>query len=127
MDKLKNNYYANRPIEVKSNYRIINEKEIDKGNKLKAPNKIKTNLDQKLPEIGNYISVDEYNSFITQDINNYIQNNKLDYKNYLSPNVQTFLANPIKFKNNNIYHGNWNKDGQMEGYGIYYLNDRKIT
>jgi hypothetical protein len=41
MDKLKNNYYANRPIEVKSNYRIINEKEIDKGNKLKAPNKKK--------------------------------------------------------------------------------------
>jgi hypothetical protein len=126
MDKLKNSNYVNRPIEVKSNYRKINEKEIDKGNKLKSTNKIKNNLDQKLPEIGTYISLVDYNSFITQSIHNYIQNNKLDYENYLSPNVTTFAANPIKFKNNNIYNGNWNKDGEMEGYGIYYLNDRQI-
>ena len=126
MDKLKNSNYVNRPIEVKSNYRKINEKEIDKGNKLKSTNKIKNNLDQKLPEIGTYISLDDYNSFITQSIHNYIQNNKLDYENYLSTNVPTFSANPIKFKNNNIFYGNWNKDGEMEGYGIYYLNDRQI-
>ena len=127
MDKLKNSNYANRPIEVKSNYRKINEKEIDKGNKLKSStNKIKNNLDKKLPEIGTYISLDNYNSFIPQNIHNYIQNNKLDYENYLSPNEPTFPANPIKFKNNNIYYGNWNKDGEMEGYGIYYLNDRQI-
>ena len=127
MDKLKNSNYVNRPIEVTSNYRKINEKEIDKGNKLKSPNKIKNNLEKKLPEIGTYISEENYNSFISQNIHNYIQNNKLDYKNYLSPNVPTFHANPIKFKNNNIYYGNWNKDGEMEGYGIYYLNDRQIT
>jgi len=127
MDKLKNNNYTGRPIEVTSNYRKINDKENEKGTKLKSLNKIKNNLDKKLPEIGTYISLDEYNSYISQDIHNYIQKNKLNCKNYISPNVPTFLANPIKFKNNNIYYGNWNHNGEMEGYGIYYLNDRQIV
>ena len=126
MDKLKNNNYTGRPIEVTSNYRKINDKENEKGTKLKSLNKIKNNLDKKLHEIGTYISLDEYNSYISQDIRNYIQKNKLDCKNYISPNVPTFLANPIKFKNNNIYYGNWNHNGEMEGYGVYYLNDRQI-
>lgn len=99
----------------------ISEK--DKQIKLKS---FRNNFQQKLPELGNVIPLNEYNKLITPKINNYIQNNKLNASNYCRSNVSTFQYEPIKFKNNNIYYGNWNDNSQMEGHGIYYLQDRNI-
>ena len=123
MEKIKN-ALKNKPLEIVSQYSKITDNE--KVTKLNSSNKMKDNLDKKLLEIGSFISLDEYNSFISQDINNYIQQNKLNFERYISPNITTLAANPVKFKNNNIYCGNWNTNGQMEGYGIYYLNNSNI-
>lgn len=123
MEKIK---YAqkSKPLEIVSQYSKITDNE--KVTKSNSSNKMKDNLDKKLLEIGTFISLDEYNSFISQDIHNYIQQNKLDFERYISRNITTLAEDPVKFKNNNIYCGNWNTNGQMEGYGIYYLSSYNI-
>ena len=114
---------SNRPLEIVSQYSQLSGK--DKGIKL---NKMKNNLLQKIPEIGNTILINDYKKVINEDINNYMANNKLNIKKYIHPNISTVQSDPIKFKNNNnIYYGNWNDKNQMEGYGIYYIEDRKIV
>ena len=124
MEKIKN-ILKNKPLEIVSQYTNITDSEKDK--KLKSSSNImKNNLDKKLLELGSFISKDEYNSFISQNIHNYIQQNKLNYEKYISPNITTLSTNPLKFKNNNIYYGNWSTNGQMEGYGIYYLSNSNI-
>ncbi len=88
---------------------------------------MKNNLEKKIPELVNTIHMDDYKKVLNEDIKNYITNNKLNIKKYIRPNISTIPSDPIKFKNNNnIYYGNWNENNQMEGYGIYYIEDRKI-
>lgn len=127
IEKIKNTL-INKPLEIVSQFSKITDNEnvpkLNSSNKTK--NTAKDNLDKKLLEIGSFISLDEYNSFISQDIHNYIQQNKLNYERYISRNISTLEANPVKFKNNNIYYGNWSTNGQMEGYGIYYLSNNNI-
>ena len=113
---------GNKPIEIISDYSQITARE--KGEKLK---KMKNNLKQKLPELGNFITVNEYKNLLNEDVSNYIENNKLNINNYIPPNISTFKSEPIQFKNNNVYYGNWNENSQMEGYGVYYIQDRKVV
>jgi hypothetical protein len=112
---------SNRPVEIISQYSQVTARE--KGTKL---NKMKNNLKQKLPELGNYISITEYRNLLNEDISNYMETKKLNINNYITPNLSTFKSEPIQFKNNNVYYGNWNEKSQMEGYGVYYIKDRKV-
>ena len=113
---------SNKPFEIISNFSQVTSRV--KGEKL---NKMKNNLKQKLPEMGNFISLNEYKNLLNEDVINYIETKKLNYINYIPPNISTFESEPIQFKNNNVYYGNWNENSQMEGYGIYYIKDRKVT
>ena len=83
------------------------------------------NFEKKLPEIGSYISMEEFNNLFDERITNIMQKTRLKY-NYTPNNTGIFSLKPIKFKNNNIYKGTWNKNNEMEGYGIYYIDDRKL-
>ena len=114
---------SNRPLEIVSQYSQLSAK--DNGIKL---NKMKNSLLQKIPEIGNTVLINDYKKLINEDINNYMANNKLNIEKYIPQNISTIQLDPIKFtNNNNIYFGNWNENNQMEGYGIYYIEDRKIV
>ena len=88
---------------------------------------IKNKLNEKMPEIGKIIRMKDYENSVNQNILSYIKKNKLNYKDYLQEDLITYKSSPIQFKNNNIYYGNWNENNEMEGYGIYYLNDQKVV
>ena len=81
---------------------------------------------EKLPYLGKKITQNEFEILIPEDIYKYIKNNPLDISNLQITNKKLYFLNPIKFFNGNIYHGNWNNNIQMEGYGIYYLKNEKI-
>ena len=87
---------------------------------------IKNKLNEKIPELGKIIHIKDYENSVNQNIRSYI-NNKLNYKDYLQEDLITYKSFPIKFKNNNIYYGNWNENNEMEGYGIYYLNEQNVV
>ena len=125
MDEMKgtDGVNSNRPIEIISQYSQLSS--MNKEKLLGKADKIKNNLEKKLPEIGTYISENEFKSLINDNINEYMEKNKLNFQKYISPNISTFAANPIKFKNNNVYLGNWNINTEMEGYGMYYLTDNQ--
>ena len=112
---------SNRPIEIISQNSQMSYKE--QGPKLKQ---IKQNFEKKLPQIGNIIPENDFNNLINEEIKHYMEKNKINFQNKIPQNISTFQFEPIKFKNNNIYFGNWNNNYQMEGYGIYYLNDNKV-
>ena len=88
---------------------------------------IKNKLNEKIPQLGKIIHLREYEQLINENIILYISKNKLNYKNYLPNNSITYLSFPIKFENNNVYYGNWNENSEMEGYGVYYINDQKVV
>ena len=125
MDEMKgtDGVNSNRPIEIISQYSQLSS--MNKEKLLGKADKIKNNLEKKLPEIGTYISENEFKSLINDNINEYMEKNKLNFQKYISPNISTFAANPIKFKNNNVYLGNWNINTEMEGYGMYYCYHRR--
>ena len=66
---------------------------------------------------------EDFLSYIEQNYLNYSKENELEYppeiiqKDDLLHNME-----PIKFKNGNIFKGNWNNEIQMEGKGEYYIN-----
>lgn len=88
-------------------------------------NLIKSNLEKKSPK-GSYLTLSDYENSVNKKIINYIQNHKLNYQEYYPSPLNTYKSYPIKFKNGDIYHGNWNIDGQMEGYGIYSIKDKNL-
>ena len=85
----------------------------------------KSNL-EKNTLLGCYISISDYKNSINKKIINYIENHKLNYQEYYPSPLNIYKSYPIKFKNGDIYHGNWNIDGQMEGYGIYLIKDKNL-
>ena len=112
---------SNRPMEIISQYSQVSSRE--QNEKLKH---VKKNFQQKLSQIGSIIPENDFKNLINKEINNYMENNRIDFKKKIPQNISTFESEPIKFKNNNIYYGNWNDNYQMEGYGIYYLNENKV-
>ena len=125
MDEMKgtDGINSNRPIEIISQYSQLSS--MNKDKLFGRADKIKNNLEKKLPEIGTYISENEFKALFNDNTNEYMQKNKLNFQKYISPNISTVPANPIKFKNNNVYFGNWNINTEMEGYGMYYLTDNQ--
>ena len=81
----------------------------------------------KLPQIGEYYN-GNFNNLIPEKIRNYITENLLDISKYEISDNNIFETKPIKFKNGNIYKGNWNKNGEMQGEGLYILiNDNALA
>ena len=88
---------------------------------------IKNNFNSKIPELGKIIHIKDYEQLINDEILKYISENKLNYKPYLPKDLITYSSFPIKFKNNNVYYGNWNEYNEMEGYGVYYINEHQVV
>lgn len=86
---------------------------------------IKSNSDKNTP-LGSYLTISDYKNSVNKEIINYIENHKLNYQEYYPLPLNTYKSYPIKFKNGDIYHGNWNIDGQMEGYGIYSIKEKNL-
>ena len=99
--------------------------------KLKAPklNSFESNIKKKLLQIGNFIQIKEFNKLIGNDILTVIQEQQLDYKQYISiPSSTKINLNPFQFSNtNDIYYGSWNEEAEMEGKGIFYSYKNKIV
>ena len=89
-------------------------------------NEIKQQLNIKLPQLGNEIKLSDFESLIPENISTYIKINPLNYKKYYPKDFITYKSSPIKFKNENIFYGNWNENCLMEGYGIYYIKGANV-
>ena len=87
---------------------------------------IKNKFEENLPKIGSYIPLNEFNDLVGKEVRTYIKNYKLSYEKYMPKDLRIFPFKPIKLKDNNIYKGYWNKDMEIEGYGIFINNDTKI-
>ena len=100
----------------------------DKNNKqiLNTENNLNPIPEREIP-LDHYLSIQEYKLLISEKILNYIETHKLNYQQYFPSNVNVYKSNPKEFSNGNIYHGSWNVDGEMEGYGIYLIKDKNIV
>ena len=114
---------SNKISEIISQFSNNTEPKLKNQNKI---NTIKMNLDKKLPELGNSLNMDEYQKLINKNIIDYISTHKLNYQTYYPSHLATYQSNPIQFPNGNIYHGNWNINSEMEGYGIYLLKEKNV-
>ena len=83
-------------------------------------------LERKIT-LGTYLNIAEYKKIINPQFLNYIETNRLKYQEYFHPNINTYKPSPIQFQDGNIYYGNWNSEGEMEGYGIYFIKEKNIT
>ena len=101
--------------------------------KLKINNDIKSDEElfiksiEKSSSLGTYINVSDYKKIVKPNILKYIETHKLNYQEYFnfsSPNI--YKANPMQFQNGNVYYGNWNENGEMEGYGIYFIKNKNV-
>lgn len=82
---------------------------------------------KKLPLFGEYLSTPDFHNNIPESLKNYLENNPINLSQHLNNSKQTFTTpQPIIFKNGNLYSGHWNLEGEMEGFGKYYLKDDKI-
>ena len=89
--------------------------------------KFKSNFEKsKLPQLGSYITKEQFYSLINDDIRDFIEYNKLTIPKECDITTKKFPLNPILFKNGNAYYGYWNENFEMEGYGKYYLEDQKV-
>ena len=86
----------------------------------------KKSFEEKLPLIGKYISLSEFESLIPSETIKYMSENILDISNYLIPEIKTYEIKPVEFFGGNVYKGNWNEKCEMQGYGQYYLKDDKV-
>ena len=99
--------------------------QINKNHK-KNNETLKESYLEKNALLGSYLTVSDYKNTLNKNIINYIENHKLNYQEYYPSPSNTYKSYPIKFKNGDIYHGNWNIDGQMEGYGIYSIKEKNL-
>ena len=82
-------------------------------------------FDNYLENFGKYFDSD-FNSLLSQNIQDYITANPLQLKPEFFEKVEGFDIDPVEFKNGNVYQGGWNRNGKMEGKGKYYLKKDKI-
>ena len=100
---------------------------INNYNYLKYTNNIINEALERKISLGTYLNISEYKKIINEKIFNYIETHRLNYQEYFPSNVNIYKSSPILFKNGNIYYGNWNSEGEMEGYGIYFIKEKNIT
>ena len=122
-DNMENNNY---PKEINSLLTNNAPQIILKNPKL---NSFESKIKNKLLQIGNFIPIKEFNKLIGNDILTVIQEQQLDYKQYISiPSSVKINLNPFQFNNtNDIYYGSWNEEAEMEGKGIFYSYKKKIV
>ena len=82
---------------------------------------------EKNNSLGCYLSLSDYKNLVSEKILNYIENHKLNYQDYFPSPINVYKSNPMQFNNGNIYHGYWNIDGEMEGYGVMSIKDRNVV
>ena len=124
---------ACRPSEPEALLRAgmaLNKKE-DKLKKINTHKKEEYNsfillFENNLQYLGQYITEQDFNSLITEEIKNYMIENPLNINQDLYKELETFDVKPVEFKNGNIYFGNWNGNLKMEGLGKYYLKDDRV-
>ena len=121
MDLYENNEDKNKG-QIGENYQVQNDNDISKF----VINTKKKEIENNLLKFGIFIPINDFNRLIPAETLIYIENNKLDYKNYINDNIEVYLQNPFQFPNSNIYYGNWSNNIEMEGYGRYYLKESKI-
>ena len=83
-------------------------------------------LERKI-SLGTYLDISEYKKIINETTLNYIETHRLNYQEYFPSTINLYKSNPIQYPDGNIYYGNWNSEGEMEGYGIYFIRDKNIT
>ena len=81
---------------------------------------------EKLPELGTYITIEEFDSLIKDSIKEYLKNNSFKVPDIYKIKIKTYPLDPIKYKNGNIYYGYWNESFEMEGYGKFFLQSKNI-
>ena len=86
----------------------------------------KKSFEEKLTLIGKYISFSEFEYLIPEYAKQYMTENILDISQYLTPEIKTYEIKPVEFIGGNVYKGNWNENGEMQGYGQYYLKEEKV-
>ena len=79
-------------------------------------------FEKRLKSIGKFVSEEEFQMAISENINIYMQNDPFPFhrKNFLSHKMR-----PVEFTQGNIYYGEWNEEYEMDGYGKYYLKEEK--
>ena len=99
-----------------------NSKGINNSTNSNKSNQFLQEFDEKVKFIGTAVTEEEFLIMLPDQVNTIIQNEPLQYnKEKKSHNMK-----PIEFTNGNIYHGQWNKNFEMDGYGKYYLKDERI-
>ena len=83
-------------------------------------------FESNLQYLGQYITQQDFNSYITQDVKNYMIEHPLNINQDLYKETETYEVKPVEFKNGNIYFGNWNENLKMEGPGKYYLKEDRV-
>ena len=87
---------------------------------------MKANIEKKLSEFSCILNISDFEKLVNENIINYIKTHKLNYQEYLPSNLNTYKTNPIEFSNGNVYSGNWNLNGEIEGYGIYLIKNKNV-
>ena len=116
------NIKQNESISQSSNIPIFKEK----NNKNIIVNNLNSIPEKEIP-LDQYLSITDYKKLISERILNYMETHKLNYQQYFPSNLTVYKSNPKELNNGNIYHGQWNVDGEMEGYGIYIIKDKNIV
>ena len=86
----------------------------------------KQKFESKLPEFGEYISHENFYEKLPMNARSDLSKNKFQIPNDININNELYQMKPIKFKNDNIYWGNWNENIIMDGEGKYYIEAGKI-
>jgi len=91
-------------------------------------NKIELIIKNKLSEIGHFISINEFQKYIDNGILAVMKKTLFKGDQYVTlPKLSSIKLDPFQFNDNqNIYHGSWNEECEMDGNGIYYSYNTKI-
>ena len=89
---------------------------------------LESNIEKKLTEFGHFIKIEQFHKYIGTVILKLIELKQFNYQQYISPPISiNKQLNPFQFNDtNDIYHGSWNEEGEMEGKGIFYSFNKKI-
>ena len=107
-----------------SNTEFNSVQNISETNTYQTPNKnFFIKFEEKIKSFGKLISEEDFQMIISDNINIYKQNDPFPFhrKNFLSHQMK-----PVEFNGGNIYHGEWNEDYEMDGYGKYFLKEEKV-
>ena len=77
----------------------------------------------KIKNLGEIISEDEFNSIIPKETLELINQQSFPFPII---NDKSYKIKPVKFDKGNLYYGQWNIDGVIDGYGKYYLQNDNV-